>query len=72
MSAISALDENGAPNQGFLYTKKKDFILGTRKVPMLCFDSKHQANYAHHFVPIMLTVNSIFAWINMWQFIRKL
>ena len=31
------------------------------KVPiMLCSDSQHQANYAHHFVPVMLTlINSI-------------
>ena len=30
------------------------------KVPiMLCSDSQHQANYAHHFVPIMLTIISI-------------
>ena len=29
------------------------------KVPiMLCSDSQHQANYAHHFVPIMLTIIS--------------
>ena len=30
------------------------------KVPiMLCSDSQHQANYAHHFAPIMLTINTI-------------
>ena len=29
------------------------------KVPiMLCSDSQHQANYAHHFVPVMLTIIS--------------
>ena len=38
---------------------------------MLCSDSQHQANYAHHFAPIMLTINSILQ-ISTWQFVRKL
>ena len=43
-----------------------EFEIGTRtvimlfKVPIMLYsDSQHQANYAHHFVPIMLTVISI-------------
>ena len=40
-----------------LLVKCRDTHIMLFKAPiMLCFDSQRQAYYAHHFVPIMLTI----------------
>ena len=42
---------------GEQWVRFRDTHIMLFKVPiMLCSDSQHQANYAHHFVPIMLTI----------------
>ena len=53
-------------------TQCRDTHIMLFKVPnVLCSDSQHQAFYAHHSVPIMLTIISILQTYNTWQFVWK-